>query len=199
MVTSGPDPTRPVTLRTDRLVLRPWRPEDRAPFAALNADPEVMEFFPSTATAAQSDEFADRIEAGFAERGWGLWVVDVTGVDGLAGFVGYVGLTPVPDDLPPAPGVEVGWRLARHAWGHGIASEAAAAALRYGFDDLGLDEIVSFTSVPNVRSQAVMRRIGLVPRPERDFDHPRLDPASPLRRHVLHALTADEWRARDRT
>lgn len=194
--TPRPDVGHPsvVELHTDRIVLRSWRPEDRAPFAALNADPVVMEFFPSTATTAESDDFADRIEAGFAERGWGLWAVDVRGVEGVAGFVGYVGLTPVPDDLPPAPAVEVGWRLARPAWGHGIATEAAAAALRFAFDGLGLDEVVSFTSVPNLRSQGVMRRIGLVPRPERDFDHPRVDPASPLHRHVVYALTAAEWR-----
>lgn len=188
----------PIVLRTDRLILRPFETADRAPFSELNADPAVMEWFPSTLTRAQSDDFADRIDVGFAARGWGLWAVDAVAVDGVAGFVGFVGLTPVPDDLPPAPAVEVGWRLARAAWGRGIASEAATASLRFAFDELGLVEVVSFTAVPNERSQAVMCRIGLTRRPERDFDHPRLDPASRLYRHVVYAATADEWRAHRR-
>lgn len=188
-----PDPR---TVPTGRLVLRPWRPEDRAPFAALNADPVVMEWFPSTATTAESDAFADHIEAGFAERGWGLWAVEAVAVEGFSGFAGYVGLTPVPEDLPVAPAVEVGWRLARAAWGYGIATEAATASLRFAFDELGLDEVVSFTSVPNERSQAVMRRIGLVRRPGRDFDHPRIAPGSPIRRHVVWSVTAGAWRER---
>jgi RimJ/RimL family protein N-acetyltransferase len=174
------------TLKTDRLLLRRWRPADRAPFAAMNADPEVMEHFPARMTRAESDAFADRIEAGFAERGFGLWAVEVTEPGDLHGqFIGFTGLSVPSFDAHFTPAVEIGWRLARPAWGHGYASEAARRALAEGFERYRLAEIVSFTSTTNVRSQAVMGRIGMTHDPADDFDHPRLDPASPLYRHVL--------------
>jgi RimJ/RimL family protein N-acetyltransferase len=165
-----------------RVVLRQWRDSDREPFAALNADPAVMEHFPSTLTREQSDAFVDRIAAAIEERGWGLWAVEVPGV---APFVGFVGLNvpPFRDDW-----VEVGWRLAREHWGHGYASEAAREALRHGFEELGLDEIVSFTVPVNVRSRAVMERIGMTRDPARDFDHPNVD-VPHLKRHVLYAIS----------
>ncbi|MEW9528193.1 GNAT family N-acetyltransferase [Microbispora sp. NPDC049125] len=172
-------------IATERLVLRRWRHGDRQPFAALNADPAVMEHFPSTLSRAESDALAGRIEAAFAERGFGLWAVEAGGA-----FIGFTGLNVPRFTAHFTPCVEIGWRLARPAWGHGYATEAARAALAYGFGELGLAEIVSFTSVTNVRSQAVMRRIGMTRDPQDDFDHPALDEDSPLRRHVLYRISA---------
>jgi ribosomal-protein-alanine N-acetyltransferase len=178
--------TETLELRTGRLLLRRWRPADRPPFAALNADPEVMRYFPSALTPEHSDAFVDRIEAGFERYGFGLWALEVTGT---GEFIGFTGLSVPSFDAHFIPAVEVGWRLARSAWGHGYATEAAHRALTSGFTDHGLAEVVSFTSVANVRSQAVMRRIGMTHDPADDFDHPRLPAGHPLRRHVL-------WRAR---
>jgi RimJ/RimL family protein N-acetyltransferase len=171
---------------TERLLLRGWRPQDREPFAALNADPEVMEHFPSTMTRQRSDEMADRLETLFEAQGFGLWAVEVTAT---GEFIGFTGLSRVPSEAHFAPAVEVGWRLARSAWGHGYATEAARAALAYGFEVAGLDEIVSFTTTTNLRSQAVMRRLGMTRDPAEDFDHPRVDDER-LRRHVLFRLKA---------
>jgi ribosomal-protein-alanine N-acetyltransferase len=178
------------TLHTDRLVLRAWRPEDREPFAALNADPAVMEHLRSTMTRAQSDEFVDRIEACWAERGWGLWAVEVVGG---APFVGYVGLWPA-DQVSGDP-CEVGWRLAKEHWGHGYAPEAAREALRFGFEEVGLDHIVSFTIPRNERSWKVMEKIGLRRVEGGDFDHPTVDPATHphLVRHVYYRIDAADW------
>jgi RimJ/RimL family protein N-acetyltransferase len=181
-------------IRTDRLILRRWRASDREPFAALNADPVVREFLHGTITRDRSDAQIDAIEAAFDERGWGLWALEVVGG---APFVGYTGLWPA-DEATGLPMVEVGWRLAREHWGHGYATEAALAALEFGFETIGLDEIVSFTVPENVRSVAVMERIGLIRDPTGDFDHPKVDRAAypQLVRHVLYRLSRDEWRAR---
>jgi RimJ/RimL family protein N-acetyltransferase len=177
----------PAGLRTEHLLLRRWRPEDRAPFAAMNADPQVMEHLPAALTRAESDDFVDRIEAGFAERGFGLWALEVAQPGELAGeFIGFTGLSVPSFEAHFMPAVEIGWRLARPAWGHGYASEAARRALSVAFDDHGLPEVVSFTSVTNERSQAVMRRIGMTHDPADDFDHPRLPPGHRIRRHVLY-------------
>jgi ribosomal-protein-alanine N-acetyltransferase len=170
-------------MRTERLVMRGWRATDREPFAELNADPEVMEHFPERLTRAQSDAFADRIQAGFEERGWGLWALEVDGA-----FIGYTGLQPVSFDAHFTPAVEIGWRLARGAWGHGYASEAARAAAAFAFAELELDELVSFTTTANTRSQAVMRRIGMTHDPADDFDHPNLPDGHAMQRHVLFRL-----------
>ena len=165
-------------IRTERLVLRQWREDDREPFAALNADPVVMEHFPSTMTREQSDSFVDFNVATIDERGWGLWAVEADGA-----FIGFVGL----NEPNFRPGVEIGWRLARAAWGHGYATEAAQAVLAFAKDELGLDEVISFTSTTNLRSQRVMQRIGMTHDPADDFDHPRVeDPRR--RRHVLYRL-----------
>jgi ribosomal-protein-alanine N-acetyltransferase len=180
-------------LTTDRLRLRRWRDEDRAPFAALNADPDVMRYFPSTLTRAQSDAMVDAIEEDFAARGWGLWAVEVVGG---APFIGFVGLNVPGFEAAFTPCVEIGWRLAKEHWGHGYASEAAREVLRFGFEDAGLDEIVSFTSVENTPSQAVMTRIGMVRDPAEDFDHPRLAIGHWLRRHVLYRLSREQWLAK---
>ncbi|HSO95482.1 MAG TPA: GNAT family N-acetyltransferase [Acidimicrobiia bacterium] len=179
-------------VRTERLRLRGWRPEDRASFAAMNTDPAVVEFLPAALTRAESDAFVDRIEAGWATYGYGLWAVDVPGV---APFVGYVGLSTAVFEARFTPAVEVGWRLARDAWGFGYATEAGRASLRYGFETVGLDEIVSFTAVQNLRSRAVMERLGLRRDPADDFEHPNVAAGSDLRRHVLYRLDRPTWAA----
>jgi len=170
--------------RTQRLLLRQWRAEDRAPFAALNADPEVMEHYPKTLSRAESDVAADRYEALIAERGWGLWAVELA--DERA-FIGFVGLHVPSAPLPFAPCVEAGWRLARAYWGLGYATEAARAALDTGFDQLGLDEIVAFTALANRRSQAVMERLGMRRQPW-TFEHPNVPAESGLREHCLYRI-----------
>jgi RimJ/RimL family protein N-acetyltransferase len=177
----------PMSLQTERLLLRRWRPEDRAPFAAMNADPEVMEHFAARLTPAESDAFVDRIEAGFAEHGFGLWALEVRDT---GEFIGFAGLSVPSFPAHFTPAVEVGWRLARPAWGHGYASEAARRALTEGFTTYGLAEVVSFPTVANVRSQAVMRRIGMTHDPADDFGHPRIAPDQPTHRHVLWRIKA---------
>jgi ribosomal-protein-alanine N-acetyltransferase len=173
-------------IATERLVLRRWRDADREPFAALNADPEVMEHFPARLTREQSDEMIDRLEALFDAQGFGLWAVEVAAT---GEFIGFTGLNRVPFQAPFSPAVEIGWRLSRQAWGHGYATEAARAVLAFGFETAGLDEIVSFTATTNLRSQAVMRRLGMTHDPAEDFDHPRVEDPR-LRRHVLFRLRA---------
>ncbi len=179
-------------LHTDRLLLRRLRPADRAPFARLNADPEVMRWFPSPLSRRQSDELAGRIEAGSDERGWGLWALEQRA---SGRFLGIAGLSPVTFDAPFAPAVEIGWRLAREAWGGGFATEAGLAATACAFGELGLGELVSFTVAGNVRSRAVMERLRFAHDPAEDFDHPLLPPGHPLRRHVLYRASAAAWRA----
>jgi RimJ/RimL family protein N-acetyltransferase len=174
-------------LLTDRLSLRPWRDDDREPFAALNADPEVMEFLPGLLTRAESDAMVDRIEQTWADRGLGLFAVEVRDTGDFAGFIG---LWPATFEAFFTPAVEVGWRLARSHWGCGYATEGASAALADGFGRLGLDEIVSFTAVINERSQRVMQRLGMTRDPGEDFDHPVLADGHRLRRHVLYRLAS---------
>lgn len=180
-----------VELQTDRVRLRRWRDDDRAAFAALNADPEVMEHFLTTLTKGESDAFVDRIDTFFERHGYGLWAVDRLDRNQ---FIGYVGLQPVTFDAHFTPAVEIGWRLAREHWGHGFATEAAREALRYGFDKLKLEEIVSFTATTNSRSVAVMQRLGMTRNPADDFDHPRLPPGHRLTRHVLYRLQREDPR-----
>jgi RimJ/RimL family protein N-acetyltransferase len=166
-------------LRTDRLLLRRWRDADRAPFAALNSDPVVMEHFPAPLTREQSEALVDRIEAHFDEHGYGLWALEVDGA-----FVGFTGLVWQTYEASFTPALEVGWRLARSAWGHGYATEAATAALALGLDRVG--SVVSTTAVTNVRSQRVMQRLGM--RHDGAFDHPRVPEGHPVRPHVLYRL-----------
>ena len=174
-------------LRTPRLALRQWREADLEPFARLNADPEVMRHFPAPLTREQSDALAEREGRRIKLLGWGLWSVEVTE---SAQFIGFVGLAEPSFEAHFTPAIEVGWRLAHNAWGRGYASEAARAAAAFGFDELRLDEIVSFATVENVRSLKVMERIGMTHDPVDDFDHPSLAPDDPLRRHVLYRLRA---------
>jgi RimJ/RimL family protein N-acetyltransferase len=168
-------------IRTERLLMRRWQHRDRDPFAALNADPETMRFFPAPLDRAASDAMVDRIEGHFDRHGYGLWALEIAAT---AEFIGFTGLSPMPDDVPGAGGLEVGWRLARGGWHHGYATEAAAAAVGVAFDGLGRAEIWSITAVLNQPSQAVMRRIGLTEQAR--FGHPRLPEGSPLRPHVAY-------------
>jgi RimJ/RimL family protein N-acetyltransferase len=180
---------------TERLRLRQWCEEDRVPFAALNADRRVMEFFPSTRDRAASDVLADRLEAHIDQRGWGFWAVErkETGE-----FIGFVGLHTPPLGLAISDKVEVGWRLAFQYWGKGFATEAAQCALRVGFESLGLTEIVSFTSLLNLRSRAVMERLGMVLDEAGGFEHPRVPKGNPLRPHCLFRLSRGQWIASHR-
>ena len=178
-----------IEFETPRLRLRPWRDADRAPFAALNADPVVMEFFASAIGVDASNASIDAWQAQFALQGFSNWAAELR--DG-GGFIGYVGLTRPRRVLPCSPCVEIGWRFARAHWGRGLANEAARGALRIGFERLGLAEIVSFTSVLNHRSRAVMERIGMRDAGE-DFDHPGVPEGSPLRRHCLYRLGRTQW------
>lgn len=172
-------------LRTERLLLRRWQESDREAFAALNADPAVAEFLPSTLDRAQSDALIERIEQGFERHGFGAWCVEVPGVVSCAGFCG---LSVPTFEAPFMPCVEVAWRLSPAMWGHGYATEAARAAIAFGFDEAGLDEIVSFTVPANQRSRRVMEKLGMTRDPAEDFEHPRLPVGHPLRRHVLYRL-----------
>lgn len=175
------------TLTTQRLSLRPWRDADLPAFAELNADPRVMAHFPNTLDRAASDALAARIRAAMAEQGYGLWAVEVRGG---APFIGFVGLARPRFDAPFTPCVEIGWRLAQPFWGHGFASEAARAALAYGFQEVELEEIVSFTALGNVRSQGVMQRIGMRRDTAGDFLHPQLPADHVLALHVLYRIAA---------
>jgi ribosomal-protein-alanine N-acetyltransferase len=170
-------------LRTPRLLLREWRDSDRAPFALLNADPAAMEFFPSTLERPASDALIDRFEHEFATLGYCPWAVELAA---SSQFIGFVGLHSVAAAMPFAPAIEVGWRLALPYWGLGYATEAATRALAFAFEDLGFEEIVSFTSVPNLRSQRVMTRLGMSRDRFGDFEHPGLRPGDRLRPHVLY-------------
>ena len=173
-------------LRTERLLLRRWRDSDREPFAALNADPEVRRYFPWVQDRAASDASIDLYEERFASQGFGLWALELLDT---GEFIGYTGLNPLPGDVPGAGGMEVGWRLARRAWGHGYATEAGTAAVEVGLDRVGLGEVFSITAVLNVPSQAVMRRLGM--KLYTSFDHPRIDSGHPLRPHVLYHLARE--------
>jgi RimJ/RimL family protein N-acetyltransferase len=153
----------------------------------MNADPAVMEHFPATLTRRQSDELVERIEAGFEAHGFGLWALELRGSGEL---IGFTGLSVPAFEAHFTPAVEVGWRLARSAWGNGYATEAGTAALAFGFDEAGLDEIVSFATVDNRRSRRAMERIGMSRDPKDDFDHPGLPEGHPLRRHVLYRASA---------
>lgn len=173
-------------IETERLVLRRWRESDRAAFLIMSADPEVMDWLGGVPEPAAANERFDRFDRGFDQRGYSRWAIERK-ADG--GFIGYAGMAPIHDSLP-LMGVEIGWGLARAAWGAGYASEAADAAARDGFERLGFAEILAFTADTNGRSQAVMARIGFMRDPTRDFDHPNLPAGHPLRRHWVYARAA---------
>ena len=180
-------------LTTARLRLRQWREDDLAPFAALNADPQVMEFFPKLLTRAESDAVAGRIRDHFTRHGFGFWAVEAPGA---ADFVGFVGLAVPSFAAHFTPCVEIGWRLAREHWGHGYATEAATAALAFGFGARALEEIVAFTVAANISSRRVMGRLGMRRLPADDFEHPAIPEGHPLRPHVLYRLRRTDWKPR---
>ncbi len=171
-------------------MLREWVETDRGPFAALNSDPSVMEHFPDLLTREQSDALADRISADLAERGFGLWAIEV--VDDGA-FIGFIGLLEVPFAAHFTPAVEIGWRLASSHWGRGYATEGARAAMSFGFVELGLNQIISMTTPANRRSRRVMEKLGMTRDPGDDFDHPRLPEGHPIRPHVLYRRDRERW------
>lgn len=172
-------------LETKRLRLRDWRGDDFEPFATMNADERVMEFYPATLNRQESDAFAGRCQDRLRKNGFGLYAAEAksTGT-----FIGYVGFSEADFSAPFTPAIEIGWRLAQFAWGKGYASEAATACLAHGFAQLGLEEVVSFAATGNDRSVAVMERIGMSRNPAEDFDHPNLPDGHPLRRHVLYRI-----------
>ena len=174
-------------LRTTRLLLRPWRSEDRDALAAMNADPRVMEYFPKTMTLEESQAMFDRFHAHVDEHGFGIWAVEIPGVAACAGFLGLWRPKFVTHFTPC---VEMGWRLAAAHWNRGYATEGAKAAMTYGFESLGLDELVAFTAVENVRSRRVMEKLGMTWNPADDFDHPNMPEGHPVRRQVLYRKKA---------
>jgi RimJ/RimL family protein N-acetyltransferase len=179
-------------LETDRLILREFLDRDREPFAEMNADPRVMEHFPAVLSREESDGLVDRIGERWVEDGIGLWVLERQADEA---FLGFTGITSPRFEADFTPAFEVGWRLAVEAWGHGFATEAAREALRFGFEDRGLAEILSWTVPANVRSRAVMERLGMTHDPADDFEHPLIAVGSPLRRHVLYRLSRGDWLA----
>jgi RimJ/RimL family protein N-acetyltransferase len=175
-----------VIATTPRLILRHWRPSDREPFALLNADPRVMEFMPTALSREETDRLADRIESHFANHGFGLCAAE-TRQDSR--FIGFIGLSVPTFEAAFTPCVEIGWRLSAEYWGRGLATEGAAAMVRYAFETLQLEALVSFTVPGNSRSRHVMEKIGMSRDPVEDFDHPKLPLGHPLRRHVLYRLS----------
>lgn len=173
-------------IETERLILRAFRDADRGPLAAINADPRVADWLGGPISAEQTNAAIDRINAQIAAIGYGFFAAERK-ADGK--LIGMIGLQPVRDELPPAPGVELGWRLTPDAQGTGLATEGAAAVLAWGFANLDRDELIAFTAHNNLRSQAVMTRIGMAHEPARDFDHPVLAEDHPLRRHVVFVAT----------
>jgi RimJ/RimL family protein N-acetyltransferase len=181
-------------LHTQRLILRAWRQSDREPFARMNADPAVMEFFPACLSRSESDAAVDWIEDHFRQHGFGIFAVELRAEQA---FIGFTGQSVPRFEAHFTPCVEIGWRLAKAYWGQGLATEAARAAVRYGFEVVGLDQIVSFTVPANVRSRAVMEKLGMTHDPSDDFDHPSLAEGHPLRRHVLYRLKAAAFISRN--
>ena len=178
-----------IEFETPRLLLRQWRDSDREQFAIMNSDPAVMEFFPSLQSRANSDASIDAWQTQFAAQGWSNWAIELIE---SGEFIGFTGLSVPRRVLPFSPCVEVGWRLARAFWGKGLATEAARGALRVGFEQLSLAEVVSFTAIGNQRSRAVMERIGMN-NANQDFEHPGVPEGHPLRLHCLYRISRRRW------
>ena len=176
-------------LQTQRLILRGWRQSDLEPFAQMNADAEVMKYFPATLSRQESDALVERIENHHQAHGFALWAMEERST---GAFIGFIGLNVPKFQAHFTPTVEVGWRLARKFWGQGYATEGARRAISYGFDDLDLTEIVAFTAQSNLRSIAVMKRLGMTYQEADDFDHPALPSGHPLQRHVLYRLNRNK-------
>lgn len=177
-------------LETERLILREWRPEDLAPFSSLNADPEVMRYFEAPQSKAYSAELMDRCNAIFAQWGFTFWAVELKK---SGACIGMLGLAPVPAEMPFAPSVEIGWRLDKAYWGQGMAPEGAREALRFGFEQKGLDEVVSFTALKNQPSQRVMEKLGMSCNPSDNFVHPKVTEGHALAPHCLYRMKASDF------
>ena len=186
----------PPIIWTDRLVLRQWNSADLEPFASMNADPRVREYFPSLQTREESNHSVSLMSNHIEKFGWGFWAASLAKT---GEFIGFIGLEDVYFQTKFVPAVEIGWRLAFKYWRKGYATEGALACLRYGFKTLKLNEIVSFTTVGNARSRAVMQKIGMHHESKDDFDHPKLPEGHPLRHHLLYRLEGDEWKKQHRT
>jgi RimJ/RimL family protein N-acetyltransferase len=189
--TPHPAVAEQIEFETERLLARHWRDGDEAPFASMNADPRVMQYFPARLDRPASDALLMELRMHLEDNGFGIWAIEEKS---SRAFIGAVGLQIPAPDLPVFPCVEIAWRLASPHWGRGFATEAARGALRAGFEQLGLPEIVAFTSVANVRSRRLMERLGMRDTGE-TFDHPRLPEDHPLRRHCLYFLSREEWQA----
>lgn len=176
-------------LKTKRLLLRQWTQDDLIPFAKICADIDVMEYYPRPLTSEESDSFALRIHSLIQDRGWGFWAIETLDTHQ---FIGFVGLHIPKENFPFSPCIEIGWRLDKDYWGHGYATEAANESLRYAFEELALSEVVSFTSAVNLRSQSVMKKIGMV-NTGMDFLHPNIKEDDWLCRHVLYKIKKEEW------
>ncbi len=176
-------------LTTDRIILRQWRPDDREPFAIMNADPDVMRFFDKSRTRAESDATADRLEAHIEEYGFGFWAAELQGTEE---FIGFVGMEHTPPELPCSPAVETGWRIDKRFWGRGLAPEGARACLLFAFSKLLLDEVVSYTAELNTPSIRVMEKIGMTRDKSNDFEHPAVPEGHPIRPHVLYRIGCDD-------
>ncbi len=185
---SSRDP-QPQELRTERLLLRRWRPADLDPFAALNADPDVMRFFVRPLAREESDAAARRL-IGFSDAGLGPWALEVPG---KAPFIGFAGAWPTRSELPFAPAIEIGWRLDKAYWGRGYATEAASAALEDAFARSDPDEIVAYAAEGNAPSIGVMRGIGMVRDTEADLDHPHFPAVSPNLHFVLFGIAREAF------
>ena len=180
-------------IETERLYLRQWHASDFAVFAEINADPEVMKYFPKLLTPKVSDIIASKCQQLIANQGWGLWAVSLKdSTKTYDDFIGFVGLNDTHADMSFAPAVEIAWRLHKDYWGQGYATEAARAALNFAFTELSLDEVVSFTALINKRSQLVMERLGMM-NTRANFYHPALNPNHQLAEHVLYNMTRQQW------
>ena len=177
------------TIETERLYLRQWQASDFAPFAEMNADPKVMEYFPKLLTTSMSNTIAKKCQSLIDDNGWGFWAVSLKKTDT---FIGMVGLNNAHADMPFSPAVEIAWRLHNDYWGLGYATEAARASLNFAFVELGIEEVVSFTAVINKRSQLVMERLGMTNTQE-NFFHPMLESNHRLAEHVLYKITRQQW------
>jgi len=178
-----------IAVQTQRLILRQWREQDRLPFAAMNADPQVMKYFPTTLSSLQSDALVDRFINDIESSGWGFWAAER--VD-TGEFIGFIGINYSLDGLPFAPCVDIGWRLARQHWGLGFATEGARAVMDYAFDGVNLSAVVSMTPVNNRASEHVMKKIGM--RKQRStFMHPKVADGDPLQEHLLYSVTRKQW------
>lgn len=181
------------TLETERLYLRQWQQSDFAIFADMNADPEVMRYFPKLLSASLSDIIANKCQQLIKENGWGFWAVGLKdGEEKSDTFIGFVGLNQTHADMTFAPCVEIAWRLHKDYWGQGYATEAARASLKFAFEELALDQVVAFTAVINEHSQLIMRRIGMTDTQD-NFYHPMLKPSHELAEHVLYKITQQQW------